>query len=114
MRIISKRVGDDRRIQGGKGSRIQVTRSDIIEKALSLGFGDVGFTTAEPFDSHRECLRDRQEEYGWAESVGLALMAGVDPKSVLPTAKSIIVLLDEYFREAFPGVAGKQLRPLLS
>ena len=80
-----------------------ITRSGIIEKALSLGFGDVGFTTAEPFDSHRECLRDRQEEYGWAESAGLALMAGVDPKSVLPTAKSIIVLLDEYFREAFPA-----------
>jgi epoxyqueuosine reductase len=80
-----------------------ITRSGIIEKALSLGFGDVGFTTAEPFDSHRECLRDRQEEYGWAESAGLALMAGVNPKSVLPTAKSIIVLLDEYFREAFPA-----------
>jgi epoxyqueuosine reductase len=80
-----------------------ITRNNIIEKALHLGFGDVGFTTAEPFDSHRECLRDRQEEYGWAESAGLALMAGVDPKSVLPAAKTIIVLLDEYFRESFPA-----------
>jgi epoxyqueuosine reductase len=80
-----------------------ISRSDIIEKALSLGFGDVGFTTAESFDSHRECLRERQEEYGWAESVGLALMSGVDPKSTLPTARSIIVLLEEYFREAFPA-----------
>ena len=79
-----------------------ITRSDIIEKALSLGFGDVGFTTAEPFDSHRERLRERQEEYRWAERVGLALMSGVDPQSTLPTARSIIVLLDEYFREAFP------------
>lgn len=80
-----------------------ITRSDIIEKALSLGFGDAGFTTAEPFHSHREYLLERQEEYGWAESAGLALMAGVDPKSVLPAAKSIIVLFDEYFREAFPS-----------
>jgi epoxyqueuosine reductase len=79
-----------------------ITRSDIIEKALGLGFGDVGFTTAEPFDSHREFLCKRQEEYGWAESVGLALMSGVDPKSSLPAARSIIVLLDEYFREDFP------------
>jgi epoxyqueuosine reductase len=79
-----------------------ITRSDIIDKALSLGFGDVGFTTAEPFHSHREFLQERQEEYGWAESVGLDLMAGIDPKSALPSARSIIVLLDEYFREAFP------------
>jgi len=79
-----------------------ITRSDIIEKALSLGFGDAGFTTAEPFESHRECLKERQDEYGWAEYVGLALMSGVDPQTALPAAQSIIVLLDEYFKEAFP------------
>ena len=67
-----------------------------------MGFADVGFTTAEPFDSHREFLSHRQQEYGWAESAGLALMAGFDPKAALASAKSIIVLLENYLREAIP------------
>lgn len=79
-----------------------ITENKIIEKAVELGFVDCGFTTAEPFESHREFLRDRQEEYGWAEGAGLALMDGTDPKTVLPGAKSIIVLLDCYCRESFP------------
>ena len=79
-----------------------ITRETITAEALRLGFGDIGFTTAEPFESHRDCLARRQDEYGWAEKAGLALMAGVDPKTVLAAAKSIIVLLDVYFRESFP------------
>jgi len=41
-----------------------LTRNDIVEKALALDFGDVGFTTAEPFDAQLEYLRNHQEEYG--------------------------------------------------
>ncbi len=79
-----------------------ITRDSIINEALRLGFVDAGFTDASPFESHRECLCGRQDDYGWAESVGLALMAGVDPRTSLPSAKSILVLLDGYFRESFP------------
>ena len=43
-----------------------------------------------------------QEEYGWTEAVGFSLLAGTDPKNILPNAKSIIVLLESYFEEAFP------------
>ena len=80
-----------------------LTRNDIIEKALELGFEDVGFTTAEPFGAQLEYLRDHQEEYGWTEKVGLGLMTGTDPKAVMPSAQSIIVLMEDYFREAFPS-----------
>ena len=80
-----------------------LTRNDIIEKAFELGFEDVGFTTAEPFDAQLEYLRNHQEEYGWTEKVGLGLMAGTDPKTIMPAAKSIIVLMEGYFREAFPS-----------
>jgi epoxyqueuosine reductase QueG len=80
-----------------------ITRSDIIEEAHRLGFGDVGFTSAEPFTSHRDYLQSHQDEFGWAEQMGLALMSGTDPKAVLSSAKSVIVLLDIYFREAFPA-----------
>jgi epoxyqueuosine reductase len=79
-----------------------LTRNNLIEKALELGFEDVGFTTAEPFGAQLVYLRNHQEEYGWTEKVGLGLMTGTDPKAVMPSAKSIIVLMESYFREAFP------------
>jgi len=47
-------------------------------------------------------LDQRREEYGWAIRSGLDLIAGTDPKSILPEAKSIIVIMEAYFREAFP------------
>ena len=77
-------------------------RHEIIEKARELGFVDIGFTTAEPFGSQKELLLERQEEYGWVGRMGLDLLAGTDPKTILPGARSIIVLIEAYFREAFP------------
>lgn len=79
-----------------------LTKEEIRDRAVSLGFEDVGFTTAEPFDSQREFLAARQEEYGWTKKTGLDLLAGTDPHTFLPKAKSIIVLVDSYFRESFP------------
>jgi epoxyqueuosine reductase len=79
-----------------------LSKEEIIKKAYECGFEDAGFTTAEPFDSQRALLEERLEEYGWAIQSGLDLIAGTDPKTVLPGAKSIIVLVEAYFREAFP------------
>ncbi|HDP79498.1 MAG TPA: epoxyqueuosine reductase, partial [Spirochaetes bacterium] len=80
---------------------IVLHKSDIVDYAVRLGFEDIGFTTAEPFVSHREILEERREDYDWAESLGLALMNGTDPRTVLPGARSIIVVLEGYFRESF-------------
>jgi epoxyqueuosine reductase len=80
-----------------------ISRETIIEQGRRLGFADIGFTTADPFTEHRKFLADRQQEYGWAEAVGLALMAGVDPRATLPEAKSIVVLLENYLQEAIPS-----------
>lgn len=80
-----------------------ITRDDVIQKAMELEFVDVGFTSAEPFTEHREMLENRIDEYGWAENAGLALMNGTDPASVLDGAKTVIVLLEGYFRKAFPA-----------
>jgi len=79
-----------------------LSKEEIIEKAHECGFEDAGVTTAEPFDSQRALLEGMREEYGWAIQSGLDLIAGTDPKTVLPGAKSIIVLVEAYFREAFP------------
>ncbi|MFW6414883.1 MAG: epoxyqueuosine reductase [Thermodesulfobacteriota bacterium] len=79
-----------------------VTRQEVMDKAIELGFEDVGFATAEPFAEHREILQNRQEEYGWAEELGLELVKGTDPANSLPGAKSIVVLLENYYKQGFP------------
>jgi epoxyqueuosine reductase len=79
-----------------------LTKQDIITEAKRLQFADIGFTDTQPFVSQKEYLLAHQEEYGWAEAVGLGLLAGTDPKNILPNAKSIIVLLESYFEESFP------------
>ena len=78
------------------------TKEAIFEKAKSLEFADVGFTGADPFDEHRQLLENMQAEYGWAETQGLNLLDGADPKAILPGAKTIIVLMEVYFRKAYP------------
>lgn len=80
-----------------------VTREEVIAKAAECGFEDIGFTTAEPFDSQRALLLERREEYGWATASGLDLIAGTDPRNVLAGAKAIIVVIEPYFREGFPA-----------
>jgi epoxyqueuosine reductase len=60
-----------------------LTRENIIEESRRLGFGDVGFTNAEPFTSHLDYLRNHQDEYGWVERVGIALVDGTNPKTAL-------------------------------
>jgi len=81
---------------------MMISKQDIIQKAEELGFEDTGFTTAEPFEAHREFLADRQDEYGWAEAVGLDLMKGTDPKAIMADAQTVIVIMEVYFREAYP------------
>ena len=74
----------------------------VIAKAHELGFDDVGFTTAQPFDFQVDVLKKREEKYLPLMALGIDLFAGTDPKNSLPDAKSIIVLIDNYFRQSFP------------
>ncbi len=80
-----------------------LSRQTIIDRALELGFEDVGFTTAEPFATQDEILRSREESYSWLKNVGVDLMEGTDPGKIMAGAASIIVLIDCYCREAFPA-----------
>jgi len=79
-----------------------ISKEDIIQKSKKFGFEDIGFTTAEPFETHQKFLADRQDEYGWTEAVGLDLMKGTDPKAIMENAQTVIVLMEVYFREAYP------------
>jgi epoxyqueuosine reductase len=79
-----------------------LTKDAVADAARRLGFEDVGFTTVEPFDRHREYLEGHREEYGWIEAAGLDLVRGADPRAEMPSARTIIVLMEVYFREAYP------------
>ncbi|MBC2715988.1 MAG: epoxyqueuosine reductase [Desulfobacteraceae bacterium] len=79
-----------------------ISKEEIILKSKEFGFEDVGFTTAEPFETHKKFLVDRQVEYSWAEAVGLELMKGTDPKAIMKDAETVIVLMEVYFRQAYP------------
>ena len=78
-----------------------ISKQEIIAKAIELGFEDIGFTTADPFTSQIEILNSRKEEYTWAFK-SLNLMEGIDPKRIMPSAKSILVLITSYFKNSFP------------
>jgi epoxyqueuosine reductase len=79
-----------------------LTKRDIIAEARRLQFADIGFTTVDPFVSQKEYLLDHLQEYGWIQKAGFSLLEGTDPQNIIPGAKSIIVLLESYFAEAFP------------
>ncbi len=81
-----------------------IQKSDVIEKAIELGFADIGFTTAEPFESQKEILLSRKDEYSWLLGKGTDIFHGTDPKIFMPDAKSIIVLIDLYFKESYPTI----------
>jgi len=80
-----------------------LNKEDIIEFAESLGFEDTGFTSAEAFEKQKEILSERQAAYAWAGELGLDLFSGTDPKNIMSSARSIIVLMEVYFREGFPA-----------
>ncbi|MCX8125247.1 MAG: HEAT repeat domain-containing protein [Spirochaetes bacterium] len=79
-----------------------LTKQEIIDTAQMLRFDDIGFTTAEPFEEHRNFLEKIPENFAWASVFGLNLHEGCSPANILPQGCSIIVLLDNYYRYAFP------------
>ena len=42
-----------------------ITKEALRAKAHEIGFADIGFTTAEPFESQQEVLESRAESYGF-------------------------------------------------
>lgn len=79
-----------------------ISKADLIAKSKECGFDDIGFTTAEPFEAHRAFLEGRQQLYGWIETRGFSLLQGTDPKSLMPGAETIIVVMEAYFKMANP------------
>lgn len=86
---------------------MSLRKEQIIEKSKEFAFADIGFTSAEPFPSQDEILASRHESYQWTHHVGVPLCEGTDPKKILKDAKSIVVVVQLYYDQAFPpGMVG--------
>jgi len=82
------------------------------EKALELGFEDAGFTGVEPLDLYiREVESRPPEMYGWVQTERFNTLRGARPREKHAWARSLVVLIRNYHRRAFPpqmmGVIGR-------
>jgi epoxyqueuosine reductase len=75
----------------------------LIERALELGFEDVGFTTTEPLDLYVREIESRSDMYDWLVGTeGVDLKRGALLSQVHPWAKSLMVLVLNYHSRRFP------------
>lgn len=79
-----------------------LTLQQITNRAHELMFEDIGVTGAQPFKSQQRILDERKNEYAWLMDAGLDMFSGTVPQNVLPDAKSIIILMEVYFRQSYP------------
>ena len=75
----------------------------IREKALDLGFEDAGFTGVEPLDLYIKEIESRPKAmYGWVQNERFNVLRGAAFSEKHPWARSLIVLIRNYHRRAFP------------
>ena len=75
---------------------------DIKDFGLDLGYSKVGITTAESFPDYIAELNSRRDMYGWYIESAFQPITGADPKSAMPSAKSIVAAVYDGYKESFP------------
>ncbi len=75
---------------------------NIKDFGLDLGYSKIGITTADGFPDYIVELNSRRDMYAWYIESAFQPLTGADPKSVMPSAKSIIVVVYDAFKESFP------------
>ena len=75
---------------------------DIKDFGLDLGYSKVGITPADTFPTYIEELNARHEMYAWYIEGPFQPIKGAQPKSIMPSAKSIIAVVYDGSKEAFP------------
>lgn len=73
----------------------------IKDKALELGYADVGITSADAFEGYREEMEARPGYERWFTNP-MGPYAGADPKEVMPSARSIICATFDFSKTAYP------------
>jgi epoxyqueuosine reductase len=77
------------------------TKQKIIDKAIEIGFEDIGFTGIEPFTSQLGFLE--KSDYSWPKRIGLDLEKFIHPTEIMSDSKSIIVLIYRYLKSNIPA-----------
>jgi len=72
------------------------------ERALELGFEDIGFTSVEPLDLYIQELESRPEMYNWVMTDNFNVKRGASPSQKHPWARSLLVLIRNYHSRRFP------------
>ncbi len=75
---------------------------EIKDFALDLGYSRVGITTADGFPDYVAELKSRYDQYRWWIEGPRRPLDWAEPKSAMPSAKSIVVVVYDYSKEAFP------------
>lgn len=75
---------------------------DIKDFALDIGYHHVGVTSAESFTDHIEEVRSRGSIYDFYVQDPRNLLLGAEPKSIMPSARSVISMTWDYAQKAFP------------
>ena len=75
---------------------------DIKDFGLDLGYSKVGITTADSFPSYIAELKARSKMYAWYIEGSFQPIKGADPKSIMPSAKSIVAVVYDGSKESFP------------
>ncbi|MBW2208367.1 MAG: hypothetical protein JRG79_15780, partial [Deltaproteobacteria bacterium] len=72
------------------------------ERALELGFEDIGFTTTEPLDLYLKEIDSRGDMYDWVMTDKFNLRESASPREKHPWARSLLVLIRNYHNRSFP------------
>lgn len=74
----------------------------IKEFALDIGYSKVGIIPANSFPEYIADLTKRHEMYAWYLNSPSRPLMGADPRSLMPSAKSIITTVYDYSQNNFP------------
>ena len=78
-----------------------MTSNDIKEYALNIGFSGVGITSADGFPGYVDEVRSRGDKYDIFNFTTTNPVRGALPRETMPEAKSIVVLIWDYFQNDF-------------
>lgn len=76
--------------------------AEIKEYCLNLGYSRIGITNADDFTEFAEHVRSRGEVYDFFTKGRRDPLRGSSPKTIIPFARSIIVMVWDYAKTAFP------------
>ena len=83
--------------------------SHIKEYGLSIGYTGVGITSADGFPGYVDEVASRGDKYDIFGFTTTNPVKGAMPQDIMPEAKSVIVLVWDYFQHDFPEALKKMI-----